>query len=102
MLRWFAATAVLGLAASAALAADAPPARSPEKIYSITCGYCHGRNVGPIILGRHIPADTVKYIVRHGQNAMPAFRPSEITPAELEAVAKWVEDGAARTGEHGQ
>ncbi|NLR71983.1 cytochrome c [Novosphingobium sp. ERN07] len=76
--------------------------RTPDAIYAKTCGYCHGRNVGPIILGRAIPAETVKYIVRHGQNGMPAFRPTEVTPAELDALATWVEKSAARKQEHGQ
>jgi mono/diheme cytochrome c family protein len=75
--------------------------RSADDIYAKTCGYCHGRNVGPIILGRAIPADTVKYIVRHGQNGMPAFRPTEISPTELDALATWVEKSAARKQEHG-
>jgi len=76
--------------------------RTPDAIYAKTCGYCHGRNVGPIILGRAIPAETVKYIVRHGQNGMPAFRPTEISPSELDALATWVEKSAARKQEHGQ
>ncbi|MCX7283038.1 MAG: cytochrome c [Novosphingobium sp.] len=80
---------------------EVQPARSADEIYARTCGYCHGRNVGPIILGRAIPAETVKYIVRHGQNGMPAFRPTEVKPEELEALATWVEKSAARKQEHG-
>ena len=81
---------------------EAQPIRAPETIYAKTCGYCHGRNVGPIILGRALPAETVKYIVRHGQNGMPAFRPTEVKPEELEALAAWVEKSETRKGEHGQ
>ncbi|WP_054109311.1 cytochrome c [Novosphingobium sp. AAP83] len=77
-------------------------ARTPDEIYAKTCGYCHGRNVGPIILGRALPAESVKYIVRHGQNGMPAFRTTEVTPSELEALATWVQKSAARKQEHGQ
>lgn len=76
--------------------------RAPETIYAKTCGYCHGRNVGPIILGRGLPAESVKYIVRHGQNGMPAFRPTEVKPQELDALAAWVEKSQPRKGEHGQ
>lgn len=76
--------------------------RAPEVIYAKTCGYCHGRNVGPIILGRGLPAESVRYIVRHGQNGMPAFRPTEVKPEELEALAAWVEKSDARKEEHGQ
>ncbi len=76
--------------------------RPPEEVYAKTCGYCHGRNVGPIILGRALPAESVQYIVRHGRNGMPAFRPTEIKPSELAALATWVEKSAARKQEHGQ
>lgn len=76
--------------------------RSADTVYAKTCGYCHGRNVGPIILGRALPADAVKHIVRHGQNGMPAFRPTEISPSELDALATWVEKSATRKQEHGQ
>ena len=78
------------------------PLRSPEVVYAQTCGYCHGRNVGPIILGRALPADSIKYIVRHGQNGMPAFRSTEIQPSELDTLATWIEKSTARSGEHGQ
>ena len=70
--------------------AEAPPSatpRSAEKLYASTCGYCHGRNVGPVILGRSLPVPAIEAVVRNGLNAMPAFRPSEISDAELAAVA---------------
>lgn len=90
----------------AAAAADNPPPsatpRAPEKIYATTCGYCHGRNVGPVILGRNLDPATIKLIVRGGHNAMPAFRPTEISPAELDAVANWVARQPAAPEEHGQ
>jgi len=76
--------------------------RSPEQVYAKVCGYCHGRNVGPVILGRHLPAEAITYIARHGQNGMPAFRPTEITPAELDALAHWISTAPARKEEHGQ
>ena len=34
---------------------DAKLATGPEGTYSRTCGYCHGSNVGPVILGHNIP-----------------------------------------------
>ncbi|KHS45001.1 MULTISPECIES: cytochrome c [Novosphingobium] len=106
-------TTALAIAGATLLALAAPaiasqklgetqPIRAPETVYAKTCGYCHGRNVGPIILGRAIPAESVKYIVRHGQNGMPAFRPTEVKPEELEALAAWIEKSDARKGEHGQ
>ncbi len=78
------------------------PERSGAEVYSSTCGYCHGHNVGPVLLGRHLPAEAIKAIARAGQNAMPAFRPSEVGPAELDAVATWIEAAPADPKEHGK
>jgi mono/diheme cytochrome c family protein len=76
--------------------------RPPEKIYAVTCGYCHGTNVGPIILGRGLPVAYIKQRVRGGQNAMPAFRPTEITNAELNKLAAWISTSKANPREHGK
>lgn len=100
---WGAALTTLCTAALAqSKTGDIQGQRAPEQVYAKVCGYCHGRNVGPVILGRHLPADAVTYVVRHGQNGMPAFRPTEISPAELEALAAWVAAADARKEEHGQ
>jgi mono/diheme cytochrome c family protein len=76
--------------------------RSPDKTYASTCAYCHGHNVGPIILGRKLPGDYIKGMVRAGRNGMPAFRPSEISPAELDALAVWISKAPKDSKEHGQ
>ena len=94
--------ALAGTAQAAQKLGEVQAQRTPEQVYSAVCGYCHGRNVGPVIRGRGLPPETVEYQVRHGQNAMPAFRPSEITPAELKALAQWVQASAADPKEKGQ
>jgi mono/diheme cytochrome c family protein len=76
--------------------------RAPEEIYTKTCGYCHGKNIGPVIRGRALPGDAIKTIVRHGQNGMPAFRPTEITNSELEKLAQWVSASKADPKELGK
>ena len=76
--------------------------RAPEYLYARTCGYCHGHNVGPILLGRRLPAVVVASIVRSGNGAMPAFKPTEITNSELAALAAWIETSPATVTEHGQ
>ena len=81
-------------------AADAP--REPAKLYDQTCGYCHGVNVGPVLLGRRLPAAATKVMVRVGLNAMPAFRPTEILDAELDMLARWIESSEAKVTEHGK
>lgn len=84
------------------LAAPAARAEAPATIYAHSCGYCHGTNVGPIILGRHLPAEVIKEKVRTGPNAMPAFRPTEIGDAELDALARWIEASPPKEQEHGR
>jgi mono/diheme cytochrome c family protein len=76
--------------------------RAPQVIYGNTCGYCHGRNIGPVIRGRALPAEMIKMTVRHGRNGMPAFRSSEITNAELTALAKWISVSKADPAEKGK
>jgi mono/diheme cytochrome c family protein len=104
---------ILGVAAGAALLAGGVAfasqrlgqpqgERAPEEIYAKTCGYCHGRNVGPVIRGRALPAEAIVRQVRHGQNGMPAFRPTEITTSELDALAKWISASKADPAEKGQ
>jgi mono/diheme cytochrome c family protein len=97
------AAALMGGVAGASQKLGQPQAeRPPEKIYAVTCGYCHGTNVGPIILGRQLPADLIKQRVRGGQNAMPAFRPTEITNSELDKLAAWISASKANAREHGK
>lgn len=76
--------------------------RAPEEIYAKTCGYCHGKNVGPVIRGRALPAEAITMIVRHGQNGMPAFRQTEITKSELDKLATWISVSKADPKEMGQ
>ena len=95
----------LGLA-SAAVAAQKQGQplgeRPPQAVYAKTCGYCHGSNVGPILLGRSLPPEAIKAIVRSGQNAMPAFRPTEITDTELDGVAAWISTSRPSAKEKGR
>ena len=81
---------------------DARPGNGPEGTYSRTCGYCHGANVGPAILGLHLPAELIRSAVRTGPGAMPAFRQTEISDADLERLSEWISDSPAETHEHGQ
>jgi mono/diheme cytochrome c family protein len=98
-----------GLVLAAGLAANANAQatyevepREPQYLYDRTCGYCHGHNVGPIILGRQLPAAVVASIIRSGNGAMPAFKPTEITNTELQALAAWIQASTADNTEHGE
>jgi len=99
------APTVFGAAGLAAAPSRTPvqaaPARPPEKIYRSTCGYCHGAHVGPIIRGRSLPPEFVSQMVRTGPNAMPAFRPTEISDAELTSLAQWINKSKADPKEFG-
>jgi mono/diheme cytochrome c family protein len=76
--------------------------RGPEEVYAKTCGYCHGKNVGPVIRGRKFPIAAITYIVRNGQNGMPSFRQTEITNTELVSLSRWISKSKADPKEKGQ
>lgn len=90
----------LSISASAQATYEIEP-REPEYIYERTCGYCHGHNIAPIIRGRSLPAPVISAIVRSGMGAMPAFKPTEITDTELEALSEWISQSEADPEEHG-
>lgn len=74
----------------------------PKGIYDRTCGYCHGHNVGPVLLGRGLPPALTRIMVRNGIGAMPAFRHSEITDEQLEELVAWIEQSEPRKGDFGR
>ncbi len=110
--RWAGLALVAAMTAGALGAGFAAPAtaqatyeiepRAPEYLYERTCGYCHGHNIAPIIRGRKLPAVVTKAVVRSGNGAMPAFKPTEITDQELEALAQWLSTAEADPEEHGR
>ena len=98
----FASACIGGAALASGHDEAAAEPRAPEQLYAQTCGYCHGVNVGPIIRGRALPPALTKAFVRMGPNAMPAFRQTEITDEELDALATWLEQSEADPEERGQ
>ncbi|MEQ8387356.1 MAG: c-type cytochrome [Alphaproteobacteria bacterium] len=90
----------------AALPADAEDAPSGEKVFADHCASCHAAGPGhpaTIVLGvtrgedfavlqerTDLPADYVVEIVRNGLQGMPGFRPTELTDAEVAAVARHI------------
>ncbi len=61
-----------------------------EQIYEKICQHCHTQNVGPVLTGRNLPPIYFATIARNGLNAMPAFRPSELSAEDLEKVATYL------------
>jgi mono/diheme cytochrome c family protein len=71
--------------------------KGPQQIYGTICQYCHLTNVGPVLFGRQLPATYTVALVRSGRNGMPAFRPSEMSNAELLALGQWLEQSQPDT-----
>ncbi len=84
------AAPIAALAVSPAGAQSAGQWKAPEQIWRASCGYCHGTAQAPEIRGLNLPPAAVRMFVRRGANAMPPFHPSEISDAELDALALWL------------
>ena len=96
---------VAGSAASIAAQQQTAPVRSAEEIYTSRCIHCHGaRGWGTRVLARRVPdgqaqltsrealpAALTRLVVRRGIGSMPQFTPTEITDAELAALADWLD-----------
>jgi cytochrome c5 len=67
----------------------------PADTYEKICRYCHDTGVGPVVKGRGLQPAYIAATVRAGRNGMPAFRPSEISNAELLALSQWLERAAS-------
>lgn len=91
-----------GITTGLTAARDARVQDGQAGTYGRICGYCHGVNVGPKILGRGLPSEAIVAMVRIGPGAMPAFRPTEISNAELDALARWISVSKADPDEHGK
>tara|TARA_R100001143_G_C3356681_1_gene132838 strand:- start:46 stop:351 length:306 start_codon:yes stop_codon:yes gene_type:complete len=63
---------------------------SGEQIYEKVCQHCHTEGVGPVLTGRNLPPVYFSTIARNGLNAMPAFRPSELSAEDLEKIANYI------------
>jgi mono/diheme cytochrome c family protein len=110
MLKGMSLIAVLVLAAvDTAAAAEPGPTLTPRqeqgrKLYNGSCIYCHGPNVwGTFTLARRLGADHalleqrtdlvgpyVKTVIRAGLGSMPAFRRTELTDADVDAIVDYL------------
>ncbi|HLZ32704.1 MAG TPA: cytochrome c [Nitrospira sp.] len=90
------ALAVIGSMGGAAGAAlkETPEAgfvwKDGAEVYAKVCALCHEAKVGPTILRRGLDPNYIRFIVRHGNRAMPAFRAAEIDDESLAKVAEYV------------
>lgn len=81
---------ILSFLSTQASAQAADEWESGEQIYEKICQHCHTQNVGPVLTGRNLPPIYFATIARNGLNAMPAFRPSELSAEDLENVATYL------------
>jgi len=84
----------------------AGPGMTGKQVFDKHCSHCHNPGIGhpgTMQLARtrgqdqavleqrdNLAPEYVKYIVRHGLNAMPPFKPSNITREELDALADYL------------
>lgn len=68
--------------------------RDGAEVYDKVCRHCHEANVGPVLKGRNLAPEYIQRVVRLGNRAMPAFRPTEIDDAALADVARRISSGA--------
>ena len=84
------AVALALLAPGYAAAQSAGEWRGPEHLWGALCGYCHGSGVSLQLLGAKLPAATIAEFTRKGLKAMPPFAPTQVSDAELAALAAWI------------
>jgi len=74
------------------VARDSTIARG-EGVFKKQCDYCHpggGGGLGPPLNNKPAPAFAIRFQVRHGLGAMPAFDSTKISEADLRAVADYL------------
>ncbi len=103
-----AAAAIRALPAAEPKATEVPTSyASGEPVYTKWCAPCHAPGIthpgthalmtkyqgvksGVLLEWTDLPAAAVKHIVRHGISVMPQFRKTEISDAELDALARYL------------
>ena len=89
-------SASIGLASAGRAAADSTGRwQSGQEADKKVCAYCHEANVGPVLTGRNLPPAYITSVVRAGNQAMPAFRPSEIDDGTLNSLARMIAASAS-------
>lgn len=74
------------------------PLASPELArgeiaFDVHCSHCHPggeKGLAPAINNKPLPGFLIKFQVRHGVGAMPAFSEREIEDEELDALVKYL------------
>jgi (+)-pinoresinol hydroxylase len=97
----------LTLVGSAPAEEPSDPYASGRAVYTKWCAPCHDPGVihpgtnaltvkyrgvkpGVLLEWKDLPPETVRFLVRHGISVMPQFRKTEISDADLDALAKFL------------
>lgn len=65
-----------------------------ERVFMRECNVCHPRGeagLAPGINNKPLPGFLIKFQVRNGLGAMPAFSEQHVTPEELDAIVDYLE-----------
>jgi mono/diheme cytochrome c family protein len=113
-------SAVIALGAAwCALGQDANQINRGKEVFEHYCAPCHGAGRGddgaPMLPGTHalflkyrgqisglleeradLPVELIKSVVRNGVASMPPFRKTEVTDADLDAIAAYLKSTAAQ------
>jgi mono/diheme cytochrome c family protein len=64
-----------------------------EQVFKKQCDYCHpggGAGLGPALNNKPAPAFAIRFQIRHGLGAMPAFDSTAISHADVRAIAEYL------------
>ena len=64
-----------------------------ERVFKQQCDYCHpggGAGLGPALNNKPAPAFAIRFQIRHGLGAMPAFDSTTIANADVRAIADYL------------
>ena len=64
-----------------------------EEVFKKQCDYCHpggGAGLGPALNNKPAPAFAIRFQIRHGLGAMPAFDSTTIPAADVQAIADYL------------
>jgi mono/diheme cytochrome c family protein len=77
------------------MAIESALAEKGVKVFAVYCNQCHPggtAGVGPALNNKPLPGFLIKFQVRHGLGAMPAFSEEEIGPQELDALVAYLKE----------
>lgn len=64
-----------------------------EQVFKKQCDYCHpggGAGLGPALNNKPAPAFAIRFQIRHGLGAMPAFDSTTLAESEVRAIADYL------------